>query len=174
MLALLGLRQMLQKRAVRMLFDRIFLGLPIIGKLVRTVNSARFARTFAMLLGSNTPVVESLAAARGACGNLVFVEAVEEAIVAVREGVSPARALTAVNVFPSMLTGLLASGTASDNLAGLMNKGATYLEDEFDNRSALFLGLLEPLMILILGTIVALIVLSIMLPMLQLNTIAFS
>ena len=174
MLALLALRQMLQKRAVRMLFDRTFLGLPIIGKLVRTVNSARFARTFAMLLGSNTPVVESLAAARGACGNLVFVEAVEEAIIAVREGVSPARALTAVNVFPSMLTGLLASGTASDNLAGLMNKGATYLEDEFDNRSALFLGLLEPLMILILGTIVALIVLSIMLPMLQLNTIAFS
>lgn len=173
-LAVVGARRMLQNRAVRLRADRFVLGLPVIGKLVATVNSARFARTFAMLVGSNTPVVESLSAARGAVGNLVFVDAVDEAIVAVKEGATPARALTASNVFPAMLTGLLASGTASDNLAGLMDKGASYLEDEFDNRSAVFLGLLEPLMILVLGVVVALIVLSIMLPIMQLNTIAFS
>jgi len=172
--AMLGLRRMLQNTAVRLRVDQVVLGLPVIGKLVRTANSARFARTFSMLVGSNTPVVESLSASRGALNNLVFVKAIDEAISAVQEGITPARALMATSVFPSMLTGLLASGTASDNLAGLMSKGASYLEDEFDNRSAIFLGLLEPLMILILGTIVALIVLSIMLPILQLNSIAFS
>ena len=126
-----------------------------------------------MLVGSGTPVVESMVAARGALSNLVFVDALNEAIIAVREGTAPARALTATGVFPPMLTGLIASGTASDNLAGLMEKGAGYLEDDFESTSSLVLGLLEPLIILILGTVVALIVLSIMLPILKLNTLAF-
>lgn len=172
-LALIGFKQILKQPAARLKLDRAILKLPVIGKLVRTVNSARFARTFAMLVGSGTPVVDSMAAARGALGNRVFVEAVSQAIVAVREGAAPARALAVTGVFPPMLTSLIASGTASDNLAGLMNKGADYLEDEFDSASALFLGLMEPIIILFLGTIVALIVLSIMLPILQLNQLAF-
>ena len=173
-LLLFGMKRALQSIALRRRRDKWILGLPLIGKLVRTVNSARFARTFAMLVGSGTPVVESLIAARGALGNLVFVEAVDEAIMSVREGVTPSKALTAAGVFPPMLTSLIASGKGSDSLAGLMEKGADYLEDEFDNSSALILGLLEPLIIVILGTIVALIVLSIMLPIMQLNTLAFS
>lgn len=173
-LLLYGVRRALQNIALRRRRDKWILGLPLIGKLVRTVNSARFSRTFAMLVGSGTPVVESLIAARGALGNIVFVEAVDEAIISVREGVTPSKALTAAGVFPPMLTSLIASGKGSDSLAGLMEKGADYLEDEFDNSSALILGLLEPLIIVILGTIVALIVLSIMLPIMQLNTLAFS
>jgi len=173
-LGVFGIRRAFQNVELRRRRDKWILGLPLIGKLVRTVNSARFSRTFAMLVGSGTPVVESLVAARGALGNLVFVEAVDEAIVSVREGVTPSKALTAAGVFPAMLTSLIASGKGSDSLAGLMDKGADYLEDEFDNSSALILGLLEPLIIVVLGTIVALIVLSIMLPIMQLNTLAFS
>jgi general secretion pathway protein F len=173
-LMVLGLKRALQNVDLRRRCDKWILGLPLIGKLVRTVNSARFSRTFAMLVGSGTPVVESLVAARGALGNLVFIEAVDDAIVSVREGVTPSKALTAAGVFPPMLTSLIASGKGSDSLAGLIEKGADYLEDEFDNSSALILGLLEPLIIVILGTIVALIVLSIMLPIMQLNTLAFS
>ena len=174
MLGVFGIRRAFENVDLRRRRDKWILGLLLVGKLVRTVNSARFSRTFAMLVGSGTPVVESLVAARGALGNLVFVEAVDEAIVSVREGVAPSKALTAAGVFPPMLTSLIASGKGSDNLAGLMDKGADYLEDEFDNSSALILGLLEPLIIVILGTIVALIVLSIMLPIMQLNTLAFS
>ncbi len=173
LLGLIGLKRLLRRPAIRLRLDTMVLKLPIVGKLVRTVNSARFARTFAMLVGSGTPVVESLTAARGSLANLVFVNALGEAIIAVREGAQPARALAASKVFPPMLTSLMASGTASDNLAGLMDKGAGYLEDEFDSASALVLGLLEPFIILALGTIVALIVLSIMLPIMQLNTLAF-
>jgi len=173
-LSVIALRKMLQNPSFRRKVDAGILKSPVIGKLVRTVNSARFARTFAMLVASGTPVVDSMKVARNSLGNLVFVEAVDTAIVAVQEGTSPARALAATAVFPPMLTGLLASGTASDNVAGLMNKGASYLEDEFDSASALALGLLEPLIIVLLGAIVAFIVLSIMLPIMQLNTIAIN
>jgi len=173
-LAVFSARQLMKTTSVKRRVDQAVLKLPIIGKLVRTVSSARFARTFAMLVGSGTPVVDSMKVARSSLDNLVFVDAVSEAIVAVQEGTSPARALAATAVFPPMLTGLIASGTASDNLAGLMNKGAGYLEDEFDSVSGLALGLLEPLIIVFLGGIVAFIVLSIMLPITQLNTIAFS
>ena len=173
-LGVIGLRRLLARPAVRRSYDAWVLKLPVIGKLVRTVNAARFARTFGMLIGGGTPVLESLTAARGSLGNLVFAEAVDEAIIGVREGVAPSRALAKTNVFPPMLTSLTASSTASENLAGLMEKGAGYLEEEFDRSIALALGLLEPLIILILGTIVALIVLSIMLPIMQLNTLAFS
>ena len=69
---------------------------------------------------------------------------------------------------------LIASGAASENLADLMAKGADYLEDEFERRTTLILGLLEPLIIVVLGTLVALIVLAIMLPILQLNNLAFA
>lgn len=174
MLAIVGIGRLMAKPHIKRRVDGAVLKLPVIGKLVRTVNAAQFARTFAMLVGSGTPVVDSMAAAKGALGNLVFVEAVEAAIIAVKEGASPARALTGTGVFPHMLTGLIARGTASDNLAGLMEKGATYLEDDFDSAIGLVIGLFEPFIILVLGTIVALIVLSIMLPIMQLNTLAFS
>lgn len=173
-LGIWGLRRLLRQKHIKRRIDNALLNLPVAGRLIRLANGAQFARTFAMLVGSNTPVVDSLVAARGSLSNLVFVEAIDDVIVAVREGATPARALAKTGVFPPMLTGLVASSTASDNLAELMEKGAGYLEDEFDGTSSLFLGLLEPVIILLLGTVVALIVLSIMLPILQLNTLAFS
>ena len=173
-LAVLGVRRLLSRRTVRRSVDARMLKLPIIGKLIRSVNGARFARTFAMLVSGGAPVVESLMAARGSVNNLVFQDAIEEAIQAVREGVRPAQALSRTAVFPPMLTSLMASGTASENLAGLMDKGAGYLEEEFDSTIGLLLGLLEPLIIIILGGIVATIVLSIMQPIMQLNSFAFN
>lgn len=173
-LAVIGARRLLSRRPVRRRFDARMLKLPVIGKLIRSVNGARFARTFAMLVSGGAPVMESLMVARGSVNNLVFQDAVEEAIQAVREGVRPAQALSRTQVFPPMLTSLMASGTASQNLASLMDKGAGYLEEEFDGTIGVLLGLLEPLIIIILGGIVATIVLSIMLPITQLNSIAFN
>jgi general secretion pathway protein F len=173
-LGMFGWRRLLARPTVKRRFDSFLLKLPVIGRLVQTVNAARFARTFGMLTGGGTPVLESLTAACGSLNNLVFVDAINEAIDAVREGVTPARALAKTDVFPPMLTSLTASSTGSNNLAELMDKAAGYLEEEFDRSVALVLGLLEPLIILILGTLVALIVLSIMLPIMQLNGLAFS
>ena len=168
-----GLRRMLRQPAIKRRLDSALLGMPVIGKLVQTTNSAKFARTFAMLLASRTPLTDSLTAARGSLGNLVFVDALDDVVRNVREGMAPASALSKAGVFPPMLTHLAASGAASGNMAELMGKGADYLEDEFDSASGLALGLLEPAVIIFLGGMVALIVLSIMLPIMQLNSIAF-
>ncbi|MEM9670593.1 MAG: type II secretion system inner membrane protein GspF [Pseudomonadota bacterium] len=168
-----GIGRVLRQPAIKRRVDAAWLKVPIIGKLIQTTNSAKFARTFAMLLASRTPLTDSLEAARGSLSNLVFVDALDGVVRSVREGVAPASALSKADVFPPMLIHLAASGAASGNMAELMAKGADYLEDEFDGASSLALGLLEPAVILLLGGIVAMIVLSIMLPIMQLNSIAF-
>ncbi|MEL7480308.1 MAG: type II secretion system inner membrane protein GspF [Pseudomonadota bacterium] len=171
--AVAGLRRLFRRPAIKKRLDAAWLRVPIIGKLMQTASSARFARTFAMLLESRTPLADSLVAARGSMGNLVFADAIDGVVRNVREGVAPASALARADVFPAMLVHLAASGATSGNLPELMGKGADYLEDEFDGASSVVLGLLEPLVILVLGGLVALIVLSIMLPIMQLNSIAF-
>ncbi|MEO1476373.1 MAG: type II secretion system inner membrane protein GspF [Pseudomonadota bacterium] len=173
-LGVLGIRRVLRQPAIKRRVDAAWLKVPVIGKLIQTTNSAKFARTFAMLLASRTPLTESLVAARGSLSNLVFVDALDDVVRKVREGTAPASALAKAGVFPPMLTHLAASGASSGNMPELMGKGADYLEDEFDGASSLALGLLEPAVILVLGGVVAMIVLSIMLPIMQLNSIAFS
>ncbi|MEO0983609.1 MAG: type II secretion system inner membrane protein GspF [Pseudomonadota bacterium] len=164
----------LKSAAIKRQVDATLLSLPVIGKALRTVSAARFARTFSTLLASGTPVLDSLAGARGSLGNLVFAEAVDETMTGVREGGSLARAMRKTDVFPALLTHLAASGETGGDLAGMMAKGAEYLEEDFESSSAVALGLLEPLIIVFLGGVVALIVLSIMLPILQLNTLALN
>ncbi|MEM6898974.1 MAG: type II secretion system inner membrane protein GspF [Pseudomonadota bacterium] len=172
-LSVLVFHRLLSQPPIKRRVDAGWLKVPVIGKLIQTTNSAKFARTFAMLLASRTPLTDSLAAARGSLSNLVFVDALDDVVRNVHEGAAPASALSRAGVFPPMLTHLAASGASSGNMPELMAKGADYLEDEFDSASSLALGLLEPAVILILGGIVAMIVLSIMLPIMQLNSIAF-
>ena len=104
--------------------------------------------------------------------NAVFRKATLSVRRRVEEGTSLARAMRAEAVFPPMLLHMVASGERGGDLAGMMERAADYLEDEFDNASTVALGLLEPIMIVILAGIVALIVLSIMLPILQINQLA--
>ena len=152
--------------------DRLILSLPVIGNLARGVAAASFARTFATLSSSGAPVPECLAAARNANGNAVFRKAVANVRRKVEEGSTFARAMRSEAVFPPMLLHMLSSGERGGDLAGMMGRAADYLEDEFDNAATVALGLLEPIMIVFLASIVALIVLSIMLPILQINTFA--
>lgn len=167
-----GLRRLFQTNAVAEMRDRFILTLPIVGKLSRGVSSAAFARTFATLSSSGAPVPECLGAARNAMANRVFRKATANVRRRVEEGSSLARAMRAEEVFPPMLLHMVASGERGGDLAGMMGRAADYLEDEFDNATTVALGLLEPLMIVFLAGIVALIVLSIMLPILQINTLA--
>lgn len=169
--AIIGFRQSLNSRTWKKQVDGAVLKIPVIGKLVRTVNAARFARTFSTLLGSGATVLESMNAAKSSLNNLVFVDAVSEMISAVSEGGSISASMRKTETFPAMLTHLAASGEMGGNLGLLMEKGADYLEDEFDGATTLALGLLEPLIILFMGGVVAVIVLSIMLPILQLNSL---
>ena len=167
-----GLRRLLKRDHIRQRVDSTLLALPVIGRLVRAVNSASFARTFSTLSSSGATVPDALNAARGATSNAVFAKAIGTVRRSVEEGQGLARSLRETAIFPPMLIHMVASGERGGDLAGMMGRAADYLEDEFDGSTTVALGLLEPLLIVVLAGVVALIVLSIMLPILQLNTLA--
>lgn len=159
-----------QQPAVRRRVDRAVLGLPVIGKVLRSVGAARFARTFATLSASGAPVLDSLKAGRETTPNLVLRDAVDQVIVAVHEGGSLSGAMARSGAFPPLVVHMAASGEASGDLATMFNKGADYLEDDFESTTAMALGVLEPMITVVMGGLVMLIILAIMLPILQLNT----
>lgn len=156
----------------RRALDRYSLTLPVIGEMNRTVCAGRFARVFATLAGSGATVLEALGGAKGAAGNTVFADAADHIGERVREGGSFASALKSTGVFPPMMVHMVSSGEAGRDIPGMMTRAADYLDNEFETGSATLLSLLEPLIIVVLGGIVGLIVLSVMLPILQLNTLA--
>ncbi len=150
--------------------ETLLMRLPVFGKLSRGVNAARFARTMATLLASGTPAMEALSAAKRTMGSLVMREAVDSIVTKVSEGASVSAAMRQTKVFPPLLVHLAASGEKAGALGEMFDKGAEYLEAEFDQTTGVALNLLEPLIIVIMGGAVATIVLAIMLPILQLNT----
>lgn len=158
--------------AIRRSLDRYSLSIPVVGPLNRTVCAGRFARVFATLSGSGATVLEALGGAKGAAGNLVFSDAADQIAERVREGGSFASALKATGVFPPMMVHMVSSGEAGRDIPGMMTRAADFLDTEFETGSATLLSLLEPLIIVVLGGLVGLIVLSVMLPILQLNTLA--
>lgn len=162
----------LRARPMRLAADRLLLALPVIGPMQRTVLAARFARIFATLSASGAPVLDALSGARAAMTNTVFADAAAEISEAVREGGSFAAAMRRSGVFPPIMVHMAASGEAGRNLPGMMNRAADFLESEFETGAQTALGLLEPLIIIVLGGLVGLIVLAIMLPIMQLNTLA--
>lgn len=158
--------------AIKRRLDRLVLGLPLIGNMTRTVSAARFARIFATLSSSGATVLESIQAARGSMSNAVFQDAADQIAEKVREGGSFAIALKSTGAFPAMMVHMVASGEAGRDIPGMMTRSADFLESEFESATSTTLSLMEPLIIVVLGGLVALIVLSIMLPILQLNTMA--
>ena len=171
-LAAWGLKRAFARPELKRRWDGFVLRLPLFGKLMSTVNSARFSRTFATLSGSGTTVPDALIAARGAVSNRVFKAAVSQVRRDVEEGQALNRAMKKAGIFPPMLIHMVSSGERGGDLPAMMGRAADYMEDELDNNATVALGLVEPLLIVLLAGIVALIVLSIMLPILQLNTLA--
>ncbi|MEL6862060.1 MAG: type II secretion system inner membrane protein GspF [Pseudomonadota bacterium] len=166
------LRGLFQTPAIKLGWDRTVLRLPLLGKVIRSANAAQFARTFATLSGSGATVPDALIAAKGSVGNEVFRQAAIKVRSQVEEGQSLSRAMRSTEVFPPMLVHMVASGERGSDLSDMMGRAADYMEEELDSNATVALGLLEPLLIVMLAGIVALIVLAIMLPILQLNTMA--
>jgi general secretion pathway protein F len=162
-------RQLLRRAAPRRRWHALLLGLPWLGSLVRGVNTSRFASTLAILVAGGVPLLGALASAAQGMGNVVMREAVERAIGRVREGVSLARALGETRVFPPLLVHLVASGELSGKLEQMLNRAAHLETQALERRLTVFLTLLEPLMILVMGAVVLLIVLAILLPIIEIN-----
>ncbi len=168
-----GWLQALKRSHVQRWWHGRVLIFPLIGRLTRNLNAARFARTIAGLIQSGTPALTAMETARHTLTNRVMREAVEAAALKVREGTSMSMALRATGVFPPMVTQMVAGGEASGDVGKMFSKSADYLEGEFESTTGVLLNLLEPLIIIILGIIVLLIIGAIFLPILRLNTLAF-
>jgi general secretion pathway protein F len=164
-----AVRATLRVDATRRQWHGMLLRLPWLGPLVRGINTSRFASTLAILVGGGVPLLSALASGARVMTNMVMREAVEEAIERVREGSSLARALSASKVFPLLLIHLVASGEISGKLEQMLERAASLETRALERRLTVFLTLLEPVMILVMGGIVLLIVLAILLPIIEIN-----
>lgn len=170
-LALL-LGRALQEETLRLRFDRSLLRVPLLGRLLRDLHAARMARTLSTMVASRLPLLEGLKLTTQTVHNRALRAASVDITEAIRSGGSLSAALKRAGVFPPLLVYLAASGEASGRLDVMLERAADYLEREFDTFTATALSLLEPAIIVVMGAIVALIVLSILLPILQLDTLA--
>lgn len=162
-------RLLLRRATVRRRWHALLLRVPWVGLLVRGVNTSRFASTLAILVGGGVPLLSALASGARVMTNTVMREAVEIAIGRVREGASLARALGETRVFPPLLVHLVASGEASGKLEQMLGRAARLETQALERRLAVFLTLLEPVMILVMGGVVLMIVLAILLPIIEIN-----
>ncbi|HZG45864.1 MAG TPA: type II secretion system inner membrane protein GspF [Allosphingosinicella sp.] len=162
----------LREENLRLGFDRFLLRLPLLGRLQRDLHAARLARTLSTMVASRLPLLEGLRLTTQTVHNRVLRKASADIAEAVRTGGSLSGALKRAGVFPPLLVYLTASGEASGRLDMMLERAADYLEREFDTFTATALALLEPAIIIIMGAVVAVIVLSILLPILQLDTLA--
>ncbi len=171
-LASLALWQGLKVPRFKRTFDRKLLGVPIIGKLLRGLDAARFARTLSTLFAGGAPLLDSLASANRTVANRYMRERLNDAINAVREGAALSAALKRSNVLPPMMTPMMAAGERAGVLPTMLDKTALQLEEEFEEASTIALRLLEPSIIVVMGLVIMVIVISILLPILRLNSLA--
>lgn len=167
-----GLAAALRRPATRLRMDAALLKTPVIGRLARDLHAARLARTLSTMLASGLPLMEGLLLTAPTVTNRVQRRATEAMAEAIREGGGLSAAMTRTGVFPPLLIYMASSGESSGRLEPMLEKAADYLEREFTTFTAVALSLLEPAIIVVMGGLVALIVLSILLPILQINTLA--
>lgn len=161
----------LKNERFRYRFDATLLGLPVLGKLIRDLHAARMARTLSTMVASRLPLMEGLTLTANTVHNRVLRRASDEIVEAIRGGGSLSAALRRAGVFPPLLVYLAASGESAGRLDTMLERAADYLEREFDSFTSTALAMLEPIIIILMGGIVAVIILSILLPILQLQSL---
>jgi general secretion pathway protein F len=157
--------------AVRLPFDRALLRLPLVGRLIRDLHAARMARTLSTMIESRLPLIDGLKLTAATVHNHALRNATAGIVEAIRGGGSLSGAIGRAGVFPPLLVYLAASGESSGQLDTMLARAADYLEREFDNFTATALSMLEPGIIVVMGGVVATIVLAILLPILQLQSL---
>lgn len=162
-------RVLLRNPALRLRFHAFLLSLPVIGRLIRDLNTARLANTLAILTGSGVPLLTALAAGTGVLTSMPLKQAIENAERMVREGSPLSRAIAASGLFPPLLTHLVASGEASGKLDAMLERAAAHQTRELARQVATLTALLEPALILLMGGLVLIIVLGTLMPIFEMN-----
>jgi general secretion pathway protein F len=155
--------------AAKRLIQRRLLDLPLVGRLTRGYNAARFTRTLSILTASTVPVLDALRIAGEVVTNLPMRDAVAEAAARVREGAPIGKSLGVSRLFPPMTIHLISSGEASGELEQMLDRAATSQERELDGLITALLGLLGPLLIVVMGLFVMGIVFAMLLPIFEMN-----
>jgi general secretion pathway protein F len=168
-IAVVIFRRWLRDPAARRRYHRLLLRLPLVGKLARGFNTARFTRTFSILSASSVPVLEAMRIAGEVVTNLPMRDAVIDAAARVREGAPIGRSLSASKLFPPMTVHLISSGESSGELDSMLEQAAVSQERELDAILAAMVGLLGPLLIVLMGLFVMGIVFAMLLPIFQMN-----
>jgi general secretion pathway protein F len=164
-----GFTRWLRPAENRVRYDRFLLRVPLAGKLIRGLNTARFARTFSILTASAVPVLEALKISADVVNNLPMKYAVVDAALRVREGAPIGKSLAARKIFPPMMIHLISSGESSGELEKMLERAASNQEREMDGLLSTMTNLLGPFMVVFMGAVVMFIVIALLLPIFQLN-----
>ncbi|HDS0949890.1 TPA: type II secretion system inner membrane protein GspF [Stenotrophomonas maltophilia] len=167
--AFAGWRLALRRADLRLRWDALLLRLPLVGRFVLGVNSARFASTLAILLDAGVPLLRALDAARQTLGNTMLARCADDVAARVREGAGLGAALKVQKVYPPILVHLVSSGEKTGALAPLLDRAAQTISREIERRAMAMTALLEPVMILVMGGVVLTIVLAVLMPIMEMN-----
>ncbi len=169
LLGVAGFKYLLRMLSFRRQFHHILLRIPVISKVLKGVDASRFARTFGTLLGAGVPALEAMNISAQVMSNIPMRDAIQKGARKLREGASLQVALGTGGYFPPIMLHLVASGEASGNVEEMLFRSAETLERELDTLRGTLLGLMEPLIILLMGGLVMVIVMAILMPILDLN-----
>jgi general secretion pathway protein F len=165
------LKQLMKKPSVKLTFHQKLIFMPFIGKVVRGINTARFARTLSILTASAVPLLESMKIAGEVLDNLYIKQKVKEATDKVREGSSLRVALEQTKLFPPMMLHMIASGEKSGELENMLGRAADNQDREFEALMNISIKAFEPALMVSMAGVVLFIVMAILQPILQLNTL---
>ncbi|MCS4534183.1 type II secretion system F family protein [Neisseria montereyensis] len=156
----------LQKRV-----DAVLLKLPIFGPIVKKATIARWARTTSTLFAAGVPLVEVLDSVSGAAGNILYEEATQDIRAKVTQGLSLTSSMQGTEMFPNMVLQMASIGEESGSLDDMLNKSAEFYEDEVDNAVAQLSSLMEPIIMVVLGSIIGVILVAMYLPLFNLGNV---
>ena len=169
--ALLAFSVALQNKDVRLKWHALLLRIPLVGPLIRTAQAARFTRTLGILTKSSVPIVPALSLSAQVVNNLAIRQAVDQAAARVREGSSLNRAVRESGQFPPLTVRLIHSGEQSGTLSDMLERAASAQERDVSHRLNTLVSVMQPVAILIVGVLILLIVLAMLLPIFQINTL---
>ncbi len=165
-----GVRRFLSTPTGRLFFDKMILKIPVVGKVTSLVILTNFTRTFGLLVASGLPMLESIKIVSNIVGNLAFKESLDVAYKGVERGLTFSSQLMALPVFPRIIGQMIKTGEETGKLDDIVFRLADYFESEADNALKNITTLIEPIILVVLGVGVALLVVSIILPIYQLTT----
>lgn len=151
--------------------DAFLIRMPIFGEIVRKATIARWGRTTATLFAAGVPLVDVLDSTAGAAGNLIYEEATQEIRTRVIQGLSMTSGMRATELFPNMMVQMAAIGEESGSLDDMLNKAAEFYEDEVDNAVGRLSAMMEPIILVVLGSIIGTLLVAMYLPLFNLGSV---